>query len=136
MAAYITWKDFYSVGNPSLDAQHMQIIGIINELFDAMQNNSSEKTIDSITARLVQYTSDHFNLEEETFRARDYPACEEHKALHDKIRQKTIEWQNHADRVTEHELLSFLKQWWLGHIQSVDKQYAPYLKLASTPTRR
>lgn len=132
MNDYISWKDFYSVGDPSLDAQHKQIIGIINELYEAMQRDTSQKTIKSIIDRLVQYTFNHFKSEEEAFQTSDYPAVAEHKALHDKIRQKTIDLRNHADLVSNHDLLGFLKEWWLGHIQSVDKQYAPYLELSGS----
>jgi hemerythrin len=30
--------------------------------------------------------------------------------------------------VTARDVLVFLKDWWLGHIQGEDKKYAPYLQ--------
>ena len=29
-------------------------------------------------------------------------------------------------------MLRFLKDWWVGHIQGVDKKYTPYLQLAGS----
>ncbi|HEY4759631.1 MAG TPA: bacteriohemerythrin [Thermoguttaceae bacterium] len=132
MNAPVTWKEFYSVGVPSLDDQHKQILGVINELYEAMQMNSSQKVIKSILDRLVQYTFDHFKAEEDAQQARGYPGYFEHKALHDKIRRETKVLQEHADLVTDHNLLHFLKEWWLGHIQNEDKKYAPYMELSGS----
>jgi hemerythrin-like metal-binding protein len=61
-----------------------------------------------------------------------YPGLAEHKALHDKMRQKTLDFRDSADFVTGHNLLAFLKEWWLGHIQAEDKKYAPYLALSGS----
>lgn len=127
--ATIIWKDFYSVGDPSLDAQHQQMIGVINELYEAMEKKSAQKVIKPILDRLVKYTFDHFEHEEEAMLAVEYPDLIEHKALHDKIRQKTLDLKDNADFVTAQNLLAFLKEWWMGHIQTVDKKYAPYLEL-------
>ncbi len=130
--ATITWKEFYSVGDPSIDAQHQQIVGIINDLFDAMEKKSAQEVVKPILDRLVKYTFEHFKHEEEVMAAAEYPDLVEHKALHDKIRQKTLDLQENADFVTGHNLLAFLKDWWLGHIQTEDKKYAPYLEFSGT----
>jgi hemerythrin-like metal-binding protein len=130
MTAPIKWKDYYSVGVPSIDAQHKQIIGVINELYEAMQNESAQKVIKPILDRLVKYTFKHFKYEEEALQASGYPDFSRHKALHDKIREETIALQEHADLVTDNNLLHFLKEWWMGHIQSEDKKYKPYLELS------
>jgi hemerythrin len=127
--ATIIWRDFYSVGDPLLDGQHQQMIGVINELYEAMEKKSAEEVIKPILDRLVKYTFNHFKHEEEAMAAVEYPDLIEHKALHDKIRQKTLDLQENADFVTSHNLLAFLKEWWVGHIQTVDKKYTPYLEL-------
>ena len=31
MVAYVTWRNYYTVGDESLDAQHKQILGTISE---------------------------------------------------------------------------------------------------------
>ncbi len=91
--AAITWKDFYSVGDASLDAQHQQIVGVINELYEAMEKKSAQQAVKPILDRLVKYTFEHFKREEEAMAAAEYPDLIEHRALHDKIRQKTLDLQ-------------------------------------------
>lgn len=128
MGSYIAWKDYYSVGDEALDAQHKQIIGIINELHEAMQQGVDHRAVTPLLDRLVQYTINHFRKEEECLLAHQYPDFAQHKALHDKMRQQTIAWRENANLVTGRDLLVFLKEWWCNHIQQQDKKYAPYLK--------
>jgi hemerythrin-like metal-binding protein len=129
MIPYVTWKDFYSVGDPSIDAQHKQIIGAINELYEAMQLGKDRAVLEPILDRLLQYTLAHFEHEEQVMQEHEYPDFAPHKALHDRIRQKTIDLREHAHLVTGHDLLRFLKDWWVGHIQGCDKKYTPYLEV-------
>ena len=60
-----------------------------------------------------------------------YPEAEfeAHKALHDAMRQRTIGLRTHLTLVTARDVLVFLKDWWLDHIQGEDKKYAVYLQL-------
>ena len=60
-------------------------------------------------------------------REHDYPALAEHAALHARLRHRTADFQAHANLVTSRDLLRFVKEWWLEHIQGEDKKYAPYL---------
>jgi hemerythrin len=128
MGAYVTWKYHYSVGDEALDAQHQQIIAIINELHEAMQQKVDHTVVAPLLDRLVQYTIDHFRQEEECMLAHRYPDFAQHKALHDKMRQDTLAWRDNVDLVTGRDLLIFLKEWWCNHIQQQDKRYTPYLK--------
>lgn len=130
MGFYIAWKDYYGVGDESLDAQHKQILAIINELHDAMHAGVDHRAITPSLDRLVQYTINHFRQEEERLLANRYPDFAQHKALHDKMRQKTLAWRENANLITGRDLLFFLKEWWCNHIQEEDKKYAPYLKAA------
>jgi hemerythrin len=127
MSPFITWKSFYSVGEPSLDAQHQQIIEMINDLFTAMQKGAEYQVIKSILDRLVQYTSNHFEYEEKIMEEADYPALPAHKKLHDNMRKRTLDLHKDLTKVTAHDLLQFLKVWWLEHIQGEDMHYAQYL---------
>ena len=130
MGSYVTWKDYYSVGDESLDGQHKQIIAIINELYEAMQKGVDYKVVKPLLDRLVQYTVNHFRQEEETLLAHQYPDFAQHKVLHDKMRQNTTALCDNSNLVTGRDLLVFLKEWWCNHIQEQDKKYAPYLKVA------
>lgn len=128
MRSYVTWKDYYSVGDETLDTQHQQILDIINDLYDAMQQGVDYEAVARLLDRLVQYTVNHFHCEEECLLAHNYPELTQHKVLHDAMRQRTMGLREHAGLVTGRDLLVFLKEWWCNHIQEEDKKYAPYLK--------
>ncbi len=125
--AYIAWKDYYSVNDPSLDAEHKQVIDCINELYAAWQDPTKDVLKKRILDTLVKYTQTHFKHEEERMREADFPQFEAHKAVHDKMRQRTIGLRTHLNVVTARDVLVFLKDWWLEHIQGEDKLYSSYM---------
>ena len=127
MAVYITWKDYYSVNDPLLDAEHKQIIECINELYSALKNPTQGELIKRVLDTLVQYTETHFKHEEERLKEADFPNFEAHKALHDEMKRLTIGLRTHLTLVTAHDVLVFLKDWWLEHIQGEDKLYSSYM---------
>ncbi len=128
MAGYINWCDFYSVGDKSIDDQHRQIIEIIDDLWKVMEKENNQTEVKIFLDCMVEYSLNHFNHEEEKMRECGYPDFSEHKALHDKMRQKVLDMREHLSDVSAHDLLQFMKQWWLDHIQGRDKKYAPYLE--------
>ena len=42
----------------------------------------------------------------------------------------TVGLRTHLELVTASDVLMFLKDWWLTHIQEEDKAYSPYMGLA------
>jgi hemerythrin len=128
MAAYITWKNFYTVNDPSLDAEHKQIIDSINELYVSMNGPTDSAAKKRVLKRLVQYTQTHFDHEEKVMNEVGYPDVVAHKTLHDDMRRRTIGLRTHLTVVTARDVLIFLKDWWLDHIQGEDKKYAVYVE--------
>jgi hemerythrin-like metal-binding protein len=126
--SYITWKDYYSVGDDAIDSQHKQIIEMINCLYRAMQLKDDRQVLKSLLKELVQYAVRHFQYEEKVMLEHNYPDLANHKSLHDKLRQRTVGLCENAGLVTGRDLLVFLKEWWCNHIQDEDKKYAPYLQ--------
>jgi hemerythrin-like metal-binding protein len=127
MADYIAWNPYYSVGETSIDTQHKQIIGMINELYAAVVAKKTDIDLKKIMDRLIQYTVTHFQHEEEMMRDSDYPALASHLLLHEKLKRRTMDLRNNLTLVTGRDLLVFLKDWWCNHIQDEDKKYSPYL---------
>jgi hemerythrin len=127
MAAYIKWKDYYSVNDPLLDAEHKQVIDCINELYSVLQDPTQGVATKRVLDKLVQYTQTHFKNEEERLKEAEFPHFEAHKALHDDMKRRTIGLRTHLTLVTARDVLVFLKDWWLEHIQGDDKLYASYM---------
>ena len=128
MAAYITWKDYYSVNDPSLDAEHKRIIQYINDVYAALKNPTQDAAVTKqVLDKLVQYTCSHFDHEEARMREIGYPNFEAHKAQHDDLRRRTVGLRTNVTLVTARDVLVFLKDWFVNHIQGEDKLYAAYM---------
>jgi hemerythrin len=134
MAVYIAWQDRYSVGVKTLDDQHKQILDIINVLFDAVQERPDKEIVKTTLDRLVRYTMTHFRDEEELMQSHGYPDLARHKLLHETMRQKTLAMQEQANLTMDKDLLRFLKEWWVNHIQDCDKRYAQHMATEEVPT--
>jgi hemerythrin len=131
MNTYAPWKDFYSVGEESLDAQHRQVLALINDLHEARSAGREYAELAALLDRMVLYTTNHFKHEEQMMQACGYPDFDNHKVLHDQMRRRTAGLRENVTLVTGRDLLSFLKDWWTNHIQAEDKCYVPYLSAAA-----
>jgi hemerythrin len=122
----VTWDDAYSVDIQEIDEQHKCLVEIMNELYTAMANKSNRDLIGDVLDKLVDYTKVHFAVEETLMRIFHYEGYEEHKAIHDKIVTRVLEFQGKfraGDDKVGMELLMFLKDWLFDHINKVDKRY-------------
>jgi hemerythrin-like metal-binding protein len=128
MAAYVTWKECYSVNDPSLDAEHRQIIEHIDRLYWPMQGTMPGLAAERLLDNLIRYTRSHFDHEEERLKEIAFVEFKAHKALHDDMMRRIIDLRTRLTSLTACELLGFLKDWWLAHIQGEDKKYAVYLE--------
>jgi hemerythrin len=71
----------------------------------------------------------HFVAEEGLLREANYDELEEHISLHKALIKQMSEKREEAISSQDPEIaLSFLKQWWLSHINSEDRKYVADLK--------
>ena len=127
----IQWNDRFSVGVPSLDRQHRQLIDIVNELHDAMTAGRGQDVIRTLLDRLSSYAKTHLETEEKMLQAYAYPGFAAHKAQHEAYlkRVRDLQAQSCQGRLTMTlTLMNFLKDWWSNHILHADMEYAPFLK--------
>ena len=125
------WKDLYSTGIHSVDAQHRNLFAVAEDLYAAMSTGQGKASVGRTLDRLVQYTASHFAHEERLMRLHDYPDLAAHKAEHEALTSQVLEFQAdfRSGKVTMTvQLLQFLKDWLQNHIQGSDMKYAPFLK--------
>jgi hemerythrin len=127
MEHYVEWKPFYSVGDAALDCEHQRLLGIVDDLYVAAQMGHDAARVQAVVERLVEYTMSHFEHEERAMWACGYPDFDAHKALHDEMRRRSLDFHASPEALVESELLQFVRSWWVRHIQNQDKKYAPYL---------
>ncbi len=127
----MNWTDKLSVGVGVLDEDHKKLVGMLNELYDAMQAGQGRDSLGRILGGLVQYTKFHFAREEKFFAQTGYPAAAPHKAEHDALTRQVLEVQQKyaagASATLSLDVMQFLKTWLINHIQGSDQKYRPHL---------
>jgi hemerythrin-like metal-binding protein len=58
------WNNSFNTGIESIDAQHRQLVKLINLLASHMVQQSDSQTLDSIFTKLTEYAVYHFRTEE------------------------------------------------------------------------
>ncbi len=132
MTPWITWKSYYSVGEPTLDNQHKKILALVSDVYEAVERRDDDATVRRVLKELSRYSLTHFRYEEQLMRDCGYAHVAEHSALHEEFRQRSRAWEAEAEFLTARDLLLFLKQWWVEHIQSEDKKYMPCFRPAAS----
>jgi hemerythrin len=127
MERYVEWKPFYTVGDATLDDEHKRLLGMIDELHQVVRGTDDQLRFNGVLEELADYTVVHFEHEELAMRQCGYPNFDAHKTMHDEMRRRAQEFRANVNSVDAEELLRFLKDWWVRHIQNQDKGYAPYL---------
>ncbi len=128
--AFFTWNDKYSVGIKELDAQHKQLINILNELYEAMQNATAQNALGKIINELVSYTKLHFATEEKYMERYNYSGLASQKKEHEKFVEKVNLFKQDFESgklALSLNVASFVKDWLSSHILGSDKQYGPFL---------
>lgn len=127
----MTWTDKLSVGVGVLDDDHKKLVGMVNELYDAMQAGHGRESLGRILNALVQYTKVHFAREEKFFAQTGYPASVAHKHEHDALTKQVLDVQQKynsgAAATLSLDVMHFLKNWLVNHIQGSDQKYRAHL---------
>ncbi len=127
----LAWTDKLSVGVGVLDEDHKRLIDLVNQLYDAMQAGHGKEPLSRILDGLIQYTKMHFAREESFFARTGYPEAAAHKQEHDALTRQVIDiHQRHsagASAALTLEVMHFLKNWLVQHIQGSDQKYRPHL---------
>lgn len=125
------WEDKYLVGHNEIDAQHKRLFKLADDLHAAMAEGKAKTKLSDTLNSLVVYTKMHFASEERLMQKYGYPEYAAHKALHESLTAKVMEFQSDfaAGRtVMTIDLMQFLKNWLSQHIGKVDQKVAECVK--------
>jgi hemerythrin len=128
--ALFEWNEAYSVGVDFFDSQHRRLVGMLNDLHEAMSVGKGVEALGHIFRSLVSYTTHHFADEEKAMAKYGCPGLEEHRLEHAELAKQVLEYKKKFEAklvLISVELLEFLKDWLMNHIMVTDKQYGPYL---------
>lgn len=127
--ALMEWNPALSVNVKQFDDQHKKLVNMVNDLHDAMKIGKGNEVLGKILAGLITYTASHFADEERLMGTHAYPAIYAHKAEHEKLVKQVLELQQKfkaGQPILTSNVMTFLKDWLVKHIQGEDKKYGVY----------
>jgi hemerythrin len=129
---FMVWNDRISVGVEAVDHDHKKLVGIINELYDAIVERRSKEILGRLLDELLEYTKYHFAREEELFRATGYPDAVEHTKQHSDFASQVAgireRYESGSVGLTL-EVMNSLKDWLFDHILGSDAKFEPYMNV-------
>jgi hemerythrin len=127
----IEWSERLSVGVAEFDADHKQLVALLNELFAAIHAHRGHQILTKIFAGLTAYAGTHFANEEVMMEKYAYPERRAHTAQHHALARQVRDFQARylADpsAVLIIDVSTFLKDWLIDHILGSDQKYGAYL---------
>ena len=124
----ITWNEHLSVKVAELDQQHQKLIGIINDLTDAIKQGKGNAVVGEIVKALIDYAKIHFETEEKYFRQLGYPQASDHMKEHEEFVLKVTGFETTPKGrfSLSVQVLQFLGDWLIKHIMGTDKAYSEF----------
>lgn len=121
--ALLNWKPEYSVGVPSVDDDHRQMIGMINDLHDRLGGRSDPEAVEMFLGDIHAAIAAHFALEERFMHKAEYKEYEDHKEDHEQLLDQLRDLMDeHLDdpEVGNELLKQRLTDWFGEHFASFD----------------
>lgn len=126
-----SWNEKYSVQIEAMDEQHKKLFELISKLHDAMSSGKGSLELGEILRGLKSYTDTHFKNEEKYMESFGYGGLVEQKKQHALFIEKINEYETKLEEKRlglSIEVLNFLRDWLIQHIQTTDAKYAENFK--------
>ena len=119
----IEWKDEFSVGVPSIDHEHRELIESINGLIEVARDGGSYEKVSGALGEIYTQIGAHFALEERIMRNARYDGYPEHKEDHEDLLDELRDIMDRVDydgAYDEDRLCKELERWFSVHFQTQD----------------
>ncbi len=129
--ALIYWMPDFNTGIEIIDQQHHLLVDIINELHQAHSEGRDQQILFKLLGKLGMYATSHFAREEHFFEVHGYPDLEEHLQEHNYFEDMLFQFEDEykaGKQDLTFNVLMFLSDWLVNHINGSDQQYVPFLK--------
>ncbi len=126
---WIKWDHTLELGHDAMDADHRQLVALVNQLAKGVVNNLGKETHDALIDDLFAHVRAHFGMEEQLMAACSYPYAEDHRAEHARLIKDALGYRAKFDSGAQPSisLLFFFDQWLSRHILSSDRELANFL---------
>jgi hemerythrin-like metal-binding protein len=126
----IEWKEEFSIGIPSIDHEHKEMIELINVLYAEVADKDDTEAVSDCLGEIYAKVSAHFALEEKVMLAEGYAEYNEHKADHerllDDIRDIMDDYED-SDDFNEQDFSERLTLWFVDHFKTKDAKLHKFL---------
>jgi len=131
----IKWKRDYETGVDEIDEQHHILVNTLNDANKLLTQDYSLENLQHITKDLLSYALYHFETEEEMMLEYDYKGLHPkdyvwHMQQHREFSAKVVDVRNALKAgklIEQEELISFLLNWLIDHINKTDKKLGSFL---------
>jgi hemerythrin len=126
----VSWNDKVSINVQAIDAQHKNLIALVNDLHEAMKSQQGTEAIGALLRRLITYSREHFSTEEKYMVDYGYPEYAHHKQEHDDLLAQILGLEQQfcqGDTLLSFAIWLDLKGWALSHIVASDRQLGAFL---------
>ncbi len=116
-------------GINQIDEYHLCLIGLLDNI-NGYLFEDTENSLDRPLAELFDYTVQHFSNEDHLMEINDYPEKREHAKEHDMFTRQVAKFQQDmidGNSMLAMEMVRFLKNWLLDHIQNCDRNYFKFM---------
>ncbi|MDD2196640.1 MAG: bacteriohemerythrin [Bacteroidales bacterium] len=129
--SFIVWQSKYETGVMSIDNDHRSLVSMIENLYSAISKGEGKNVIGDIIKGLSEYAIVHFNREEILMKSIGFDGLEMHKETHQGFADKVNSFQQMLASGQQNisvEVVSFLRDWLINHIQNTDMQFVDEFK--------
>ena len=125
----IKWDHTLELGHEGLDADHRQLVALVNQLAEGIVNKLAKAAYDAALDDFFARIRAHFAMEERLMAECSYPDAEEHRAEHVKLIRDALDYRAKFDASAEPSisLLYFFDQWLTRHILASDRELARFI---------
>ncbi len=123
--AFVAWSETMSTGIAEIDEQHRTLIGMLNDLHDAMISGQGGGKASGIVERLVEYAMTHFDLEERLMATAAASELAAHKAEHEDFKKRIGVFKREVPDwgvFVSMDMIVFLRDWLTNHIMEMDRK--------------
>jgi hemerythrin len=128
----VQWDENLSLGHPTIDIQHREILARINGLSDKLNEGADNIEIRNLLNYLSTYADKHFFEEEKLMAEHNYYGINKQKVHHAKFKAEINELNQMLRKNIKpidlaYKVETALLQYFVDHINGLDKELANFM---------
>lgn len=119
----LEWDERFLIGVPSVDYEHRELIGLVNEAYERLNRSGDKWAILDFLGEIYTRVSAHFALEERLMREKRYDRYAEHKTDHERLLDEILDIMDgyeDGNFFSDGQFARKLRAWFADHFQTHD----------------